>query len=136
MSQDQQSIVEALEGFARAMRDMDLEGLQRLWDAEHEHVLYQPEEYPRACRTWDEIVDYWRHIPDVVDKIQEWRLLESDIAVLGDAAIVHALFDTSFVIKGMAEPLDGEVRFTFGLRRSGDGWLFIHAHESRQLVVE
>jgi ketosteroid isomerase-like protein len=118
------------------MKSMDFAAMEGLWDREYGHLVYQPEEHGRACRSWEQIVAYWSYIPGVVASITEWREIESDVAVVGDAAIVYALFATSFQLKDVEEPLAGEVRFTFGLRRTPAGWRFIHCHESRQLVVD
>jgi ketosteroid isomerase-like protein len=135
-SPEEGAICDLLDRFASGMKTLDLETVADLWDASFEHVVYQPEEYPRACTTWDEITAYWSQIPTVVEQITRWTRLAVDVAVLGDAALVYAVFDTAFIIRGLTEPLAGEVRFTLGLRHTGDGWRFVHAHESRQLVVE
>jgi ketosteroid isomerase-like protein len=135
MTEDELAVRSMCTAYGDAMRTMDLPAIQRLWDGTDEHLVYQPEEYARACRTWDEVVAYWSHIPEVLDGIREWREIRSDVAVIGDVALVYSTVATSFQIKGLDEPFDGEVRFTFGLRRTDEGWRFFHCHESRQLVV-
>lgn len=135
MHQDDRTIRSAVTAFAEAMKAMDQVALEALWDREHEHLVYQPEEYERPCRTWEQIVEYWSYIPGAVSEIAEWRGLDLDVAVLGDAALVYAAFRTVFVLRESGESLEGDVRFTFGLHRVGDTWRFIHCHESRQLVV-
>jgi ketosteroid isomerase-like protein len=135
MKQDDQQIRATVDAFGQAMKAMDLPALQALWDREHEHLVYQPEEYERACRTWDEIVEYWSYIPSAVSEITEWRSLDVDVDVLGDAALVYAVFSTTFVLRDVGEPLSGDVRFSLGLRRVAGDWRFVHCHESRQLVV-
>lgn len=135
MTEDETSIRAVCEAFGHAMQAGDLTAMQGLWDLGFEHLVYQPEEYERACRSWDEIVAYLKYIPGVVESIPEWREVESDVAVLGDAAIVYSLVMTSFQLKDVDEPLEGEVRFTFGLRRTPEGWRFMHCHESRRLGV-
>jgi ketosteroid isomerase-like protein len=116
MTEDENSIREMCQAYGEAMRAMDLAAIQRLWDSSFEHLVYQPEEYAQACRTWEEIVAYWSNIPTVLDGILEWREVEADVAVLGDVALVFAVVATSFQIKGVDEPLDGEARYTYGLR--------------------
>lgn len=136
MTEDEKSVSAACEAFGAAMKALDFAAMLRLWDRDYEHLVYQPEEYERACRNWDAIVAYFEYIPGAVESIPGWRDLESDVAVVGDAAIVYSMVMTSFKLKGVEQPLEGEVRFTFGLRRTPEGWRFIHCHESRQLVVE
>ncbi len=136
MTEDEARIRAACEAFGQAIQAADLAAAEQLWDRDYEHLVYQPEEYERPCRSWDDIVSYLNYIPTVVESIPEWREIESDVAVLGDAAIVYSLVMTSFQLKDVREPLDGEVRFTFGLRRTPDGWRLIHCHESRQLMVD
>ncbi|WP_448616486.1 YybH family protein [Modestobacter sp. URMC 112] len=136
MTEDENAVRSMCTAYGDAMRAMDLPAIARLWDEGNAHLVYQPEEYAQACRTWDEVVAYWSHIPEVLESIREWREVESDVAVLGDVALVYSTVATSFQIKGVAEPFDGEARYSFGLRRTGDGWRFFHCHESRQLVVD
>lgn len=136
MRTDETSIRATCEAFGHAMQAGDLSAMERLWDRSYGHLVYQPEEYERACCSWDAIVAYLNYIPGVVESIPEWREIASDVAVLGDAAIVYWLVMTSFQLRDVKEPLSGEVRFSFGLRRTAEGWRFIHCHESRQLIVD
>jgi hypothetical protein len=32
--------------------------------------------------------------------------------------------------------MEGDVRFTYGLRRTPGGWRLFHGHESRQLILD
>lgn len=137
MTQDEKDIRSACQAYGKAMQAMDLGALQRLWDSDHAHLIYQPEEYARACQNWDEIVAYWSYVPKVIEHIPEWREIESDVAVVGDAALVYAVVSTTFHFKeARMEPLRGEVRFSFGLIRTPERWRFVHCHESRQLAVD
>ena len=69
MTEDETRIRAACRAFGEAMQAMDTEAVRRLWDAGYEHLVYQPEEYERACRSWDEIVAYLDHVPGVVDTL-------------------------------------------------------------------
>lgn len=136
MSKDETEIKEVCRAFGEAMRAMDYEAMEGLWDRGYDHLVYQPEEFERACRSWDAIVEYWNYIPGAVESVGEWREIESDVAQIGDGAIVFSLVNISLKLKDVDEPLEGEVRFTFGLRRGDDGWRLTHCHESRQLIVD
>ncbi|MDA2810619.1 nuclear transport factor 2 family protein [Nocardiopsis sp. RSe5-2] len=134
MTDDETAVRAAYTAFARALQAMDLEAMKGRWDDGYEHLVYQPEEYGTAITAWDAIVDYWRGIPEAVDRI-EWREIGSEVAVLGDVALVYWRGHTTFEFKDSSEPLAGESRLSAGLRRTGSGWRFIHWHESRRLVV-
>jgi ketosteroid isomerase-like protein len=136
MLDDEKQIRSACAAYAKCMESMDFETLKGLWDSEYEHLVYQPEEYQRACRSWDDIVNYFDYIPKVVDSIPEWREVASDVALVGEAAFVYSVFATRFNLKNDGQPLEGEVRFSFGLRRTSDGWRFFHCHESRRSIDE
>ncbi|WP_111510094.1 YybH family protein [Mycobacterium kyogaense] len=135
MTDDESAIRTVCEAFGRAMQAMDIGALENLWDSSYGHLIYQPEEYPTACTTWDEIVAYWNYIPGVIDRIVEWREIGADVALLGDAALVYWTCLTAFEFKDSEDQLAGEIRFSLGLRRTASGWRLIHCHESRQLIV-
>lgn len=136
MTQDEEEVRATLAAFEAAMGAMDFGAVRRLWDAAHPHLRYQPEEHAGPCTSWAEVEAYWDHVPDVVSAITEWRHHDTDVAVVGDVAVVFTEVSTSFDLVGLDEPFAGESRFTFALQRSDDGWRLFHAHESRQLVVE
>lgn len=134
MTDDETAVRAACMAFSQAMQALDLEALKDLWDDGYEHLVYQPEEIEAAFTTWDAIVDYWRLLPAVVDRV-EGREFSSDVAVLGDVALVYWRGHTTVEFKDSSEPLAGDSRLSAGLRRTDGGWRFIHWHESRQLVV-
>src|SRR5690349_10980479 len=135
MTADETDVRAVCEAFGRAMQAMDFGAMDALWDRDYEHFVYQPEEFEQPCRSWDEFRAYLDYIPGVVRGVS-WEDLESDVAVLGDAAIVYALVRLGFQLEGVAEPMEGDVRFTYGLRRTQAGWRLFHGHESRQLILD
>jgi ketosteroid isomerase-like protein len=136
MTVDERQITDTCLAFADAMREMDYGRMEQLWDSGYDHLIYQPEEFEHPCRGWEEIVAYWNYIPGEVESIPEWRTLDSDIAVDGGAALVFTRVAVSLKLKGVEEPLSGDVRYSLGLRRTAGGWRLVHCHESRQLVVD
>jgi len=134
MTDDETAVRAASTAFAQAMQAMDPEAMKDLWDDGYEHLVYQPEEIEAALTTWDAIVDYWSQLPGFVDRI-EGREYSSHVAVLGDVALVYWRGHTTVEFKGSSESLAGDSRLSAALRRTDDGWRFIHWHESRQLVV-
>jgi ketosteroid isomerase-like protein len=136
MTTQEKEVKAVCDAWGRAMQEMDFGAHDALWIRDDEHFVYQPEEFERPCRTWEEFQKYLAYIPTAVTKVAEWRELETDIAIVGDAAIVYTLLHVVFEFKDVEEPFGGDVRFTLGLRRTEDGWRLFHCHESRQLVLD
>lgn len=136
MAEDEMDVRATCEAFGRAMQAMDFDALDDLWDRENPNFVYQPEEYERPCRNWEEFQAYLSYIPGAVESVLEWREIESDVAIIGDAAIVYSVVHLSFDFKGVDEPLEGDARFTFGLRRVAGRWRLFHCHESRQTALD
>jgi ketosteroid isomerase-like protein len=136
MTAEEQDVKAVCDAFRQAMQAMDFDALAGLWDRDHEHFVYQPEEFERPCRSWDEFRAYLDYIPGAVESVPEWREIETDVAVVGDAAIVFTRVHVAFDLKGVEELFEGDSRFTLGLRRTPDGWRLIHGHESRPTVLD
>jgi len=134
MTDDETAVRAASIAFAQAMQAMDLKAMKDLWDNGYEHLVYQPEEVELPFTTWDAIVDYWRRLPEFVSRI-EGREYSSDVAVLGDVALVYWRGHTTVEFRHSSESLAGDSRLSAALRRTDGGWRFIHWHESRQLVA-
>jgi len=119
-----------------AIERLDFPALRALWDPEFPDFVYQPEEYENPIRDWVELLQYWDAVPTLVEGVPRWSEIETDVAVVGRAAMVFSRLDTSIRIRDMAKPFDGEVRCSLGLHEVGDGWRLIHYHESRLVSVE
>lgn len=132
---DETEVRAVCEAFGRAMEAMDFAAIEALWNRDDEHFVYQPEEFERPCRSWEEFKSYLDYIPGAVTGVR-WQDIESDVAVLGDAALVYALVRLSLRFKGLDDPFEGDVRFSYGLRRTPAGWRLFHCHESRRLVLD
>lgn len=63
-------------------------------------------------------------------------LREPVVAADGDIAFVHALTSLTATPTGTTEPFTLWFRSSFGLRRSGDGWLVVHQHESVPFLMD
>lgn len=136
MTDDETAIRETCTSWANAVESLDFDAMRELWDLDYEHLVYQPEEFERPWHTGAEIVAYWDNVPNVVESVPEWREIDTDVALLGDAALVYSRLSTSIKIKDVDRPFDGELRCSLGLRRTSDGWRLIHYHESRLVAVE
>ena len=136
MTAQEKEVKAVCDAWGQAMQAMDFGAHDALWDRDYEHFVYQPEEFERPCRDWEGFQKYLAYIPGAVTRVAKWDEIETDIAVIGDAAIVFTLLRIAFEFKGVDEPFEGDVRFTLGLRRTADGWRLFHCHESRQTVLD
>lgn len=119
-----------------AIEHLDFPVLRALWDPEFRDFVYQPEEYEEPIRDWEELLQYWDAVPTLVESVPRWAEIETDVAVVGRAALVFSRLDTSIRIRDMARPFDGEVRCSLGLHEVKGSWRLIHYHESRLVSVE
>lgn len=110
---------------------VDVQGLVDLWDAEYPSPVYQPEELVTPARTWDEVRGYFERLPAQITGMSDIRPLDVRVDVFGDVAYAYARTWGSLGVVKRDEPLEGEVRQTFVMRRRDGAWRIIHYHESR-----
>lgn len=119
-----------------AIERLDFAALRSLWDSEFPDFVYQPEEYEEPIRDWEELLHYWDAVPTLVQSVPRWEEIETDVAVVGGAALVFSRLDTSIRVRDMTKTFDGEVRCSLGLHEVSGSWRLIHYHESRLVSVE
>lgn len=119
-----------------AIERLDFSVLRALWDSEFPDFVYQPQEYVEPIRDWDELLRYWDEVPALVESVPRWAEIETDVAVIGPAALVFSRLDTSIRVRDMVKPFDGEMRCSLGLHEVDGAWRLIHYHESRLVSVE
>jgi ketosteroid isomerase-like protein len=136
MAPAQQEVRAACDAWIAAVNALDFESMKALWDADFGGLVYQPEEYEDPMYRWEDILTYWSNVPTIVESVPEWREIDSQIGVVGDAALVYSKLWTSIRIRAVEKPFDGELRCSLGLRKTPSGWRLIHYHESRLVSVE
>ena len=66
MTAEEKEVKAVCDAWGQAMQAMDFGAHDALWDRDYEHFVYQPEEFERPCRTWDEFQKYLAYIPTAV----------------------------------------------------------------------
>lgn len=118
--------------WARAFSANDLEGILGVWDETYPFILHQAEEFPDPIRGWEELCHYNKTMMQLASNLRDQAVADLDADVLGDVAWVYLRGQITFDVVGMEEPITGEARQTFILRKRGDEWRVIHYHESRE----
>jgi hypothetical protein len=128
---DQDAILATLRRFSRAFDSFDTEQFMSTWDEEAE-IVYQPEEllYPIFDR--DDLRAYFDHLPEVIRRFNDNRVIDFKLQTHGDLATVYVRFWSRISFAKVPQTADGQIRQSFVLRRRDDGWRLVHYHESRQ----
>lgn len=136
MHNAESEIRETVQAWLWAVQSLDFQAARRLWDAEFDGLLYQPEEFELPMTDWESIERYWDNVPQLVEDVRQWQEIASEVTVLGEVAMVFTRLETSIKIRDVAMTFDGVVRCSFGLHRKHDSWLLVHYHESRLVSVD
>lgn len=118
--------------WARAFSALDAETILSLWDSKYPKILHQAEEFPDPVRGWQELTHYNRTMMQIASNLRDQSVLDLEADVIGDMAWVYLRGTITFDVQGMDKPITGQARQTFILRKTSDGWKFIHYHESRE----
>jgi ketosteroid isomerase-like protein len=129
----EREVRDVLARFGRAFSApaVDVQGLIALWDSEYPDPIYQPEELEAPLRSWPEVRAYFEELPTVITGVSGIRPLDVRVDVFGAFAYGYVRAWSSLGVIRRAEPLDGEVRQTFVMRRRDGRWRLFHYHESR-----
>src|SRR5579884_3779794 len=119
----EQAVRSTCTAWYEAIERLDFPTLQAMWDPDFADFVYQPEEYEEPIRNWEELLQYWNAVPTLVESVPRWAEIETDVAVVGVAAIVFSRLDTSIRIRDTGRPFDGEVRCSLGLHEVKGSWL-------------
>ncbi len=129
---DRDAVGRVIRRWGRAFSTVDSDALIALWDETYPDIIYQAEEFPDPFRGFDQVKYYYGQIPTFAHNIRDQSLVDLDIDVLGDVAWVYLRGTVTFDIPGKPEPISGEARQSFILRKVGGEWKIIHYHESRE----
>lgn len=124
MTRDETEIRSLIEGWAKAVRAKDMEGV--LANHTADIVMFdvpaplQSKGMMEYKKTWDLFFDHSPGGPGAFD-VTELRVVAGD-----SVAYCHAL----------VKILDSKVRVTFGLQREEQQWLIAHEHHSYPIEIE
>lgn len=128
---DEEAILATLRRFSRAFDSFDTEQFMSTWDDEAA-IVYQPEELLRPIFDRDDLRAYFDHLPDVIRRFNDNRVIDFKLQVDGDVATVYVRFWSRISFAKVPQTADGQIRQSFVLRRRDDEWRLVHYHESRQ----
>jgi ketosteroid isomerase-like protein len=117
--------------FSQAFAKTDVAGVREVWDEVYENPVYQPEECLEPLLTQEAVRTYFESLPSVIRGVSDVRTIDFRVDVLDDTAHAFTRAVASLHLCDRADPLVGEVRQSFVLRRRDGKWLLIHHHESR-----
>lgn len=129
---DREAVKRVVKRWARAFSANDVAGVLAVWDRDYARILHQAEEFPDPLRGWEELVYYNTTMMRLASNLRDQSVLDLESDVIGDVGWVYLRGTITFDIPGLAEPISGQARQTFILRRSEAGWKVIHYHESRE----
>lgn len=129
---DVDDVKNVIKRWANAFGRNDAEAILDLWDEGYSPLMYQAEEFPDPLRGYEELKHYMTAMMDTAENIRGQALADLEADVMGDVAWCYIRGSITFDIPGLDQPIDGEARQTFVLRRTDGGWKIVHYHESRE----
>lgn len=128
----EEEVVKVLRQFSGAFQTFDTDSFISTWDESMESIVYQPEELRHPIMSLKDLRAYFDNVPNVVKKMHDIRVIDFDIDIDGDVAIVYVRFWCRIAFAKVVETVDGQIRQSFILRRRDGEWKIVHYHESRQ----
>lgn len=129
---ERDAVKKVIRRWARAFSATDADEILGVWDETYPMIRHQAEEFPDPIRGWDELTHYNRAMMTLASDLRGQAVADLDADVLGDVAWCYLRGRITFDVPGMDEPISGEARQTFILRKRDGEWKVIHYHESRE----
>ncbi|PXY18888.1 YybH family protein [Prauserella muralis] len=129
---EEEAVTAVMRSFSRAVGTFDADLMVSLWDPAAETIVYQPEELHHAIYSRDALHSYIRNLPHVIRGLYDTRVVDRKLEVCGEFAHAYVRFWCR-IERPDDEPVDGQVRQTYLLRKRPSGWFFVQYHESRQV---
>lgn len=120
--------------YIAAWNALDFEGLQSFWDTNEPDIYYLAEEMEHPFYKLEDVVAYWEHVQLIISWITitpsgvHQKMLSEHLAVLTYS--MHVDMGTAGPEKFGHKPLGVDVRVSAILRKTNEGWRFIHYAES------
>lgn len=129
---EQAAVAKVIRKFSDAFGRFDVDALMDLWDDSIERIVYQPEELRYAIFDRGALREYFENVPNVVRRLHDVKVIDFEIDIEGDSAVVFVRFWGRIAFAKVPETVDGQIRQSFVLRKRDAGWKLVHYHESRQ----
>ncbi len=133
MSDEAKAVEETVRAYVACSEGFNFAARKALWDANEETPILCPEEAPEPLIGWEMLDGYWSHsrktMASLVSKATNIRirLLSDGIAL---ATYNNRWIATMAEAEGQAsKPISADVRMTAVLRKTDEGWRYIHLME-------
>jgi len=112
---------------------MNFMGRKELWDQSEKLPILCPEESPQPLVGWDALDKYWSRSRETMDSLKT-KASNIRIRILGQG-LALATYQSRWIAKLAnaghlpEKPISADVRMTAILRKTDDGWRYIHLVE-------
>ena len=133
MSSETEAVTEAVLAYVACSKGFNFAGRKLLWDPAEETPILCPEEAPEPLIGWEALDAYWSGSRESMASLESKatnihvRLLSENIAL--------ASYQTRWIAtmaaagKTPEKPISADVRMTAVLRKTEEGWRYIHLME-------
>ena len=125
-----------LDQLARRWTELELGRMRELWDLSDPEPIYIAEELRHAVVGWDAFDEYWVRMSGRL-RGASYRTAELRTrSIADDLAIACLVIDWALLPVEAEQPNRGQSRATAVLRRTPNGWRFIHWMEAPLHVAD
>jgi ketosteroid isomerase-like protein len=123
-----------VDAYITAWNRMDFSALAALWNAGEDGIYYVAEEVDRPFHAFSEVLDYWQRTSATIEWVKasitdlQFKSLTTDLSVATYAMHVDASMQ-GYEKQGF-KAVGADVRVSAILRKTGNGWKYIHYAEA------
>lgn len=126
------SVATVIDDLAKAWNALDVAALEALWSNDEPEIYYLAEEIDAPLRSIAAVRDYWQHTAAIVDAV---RMTTDDLRfrqLTKELVVATYALHVDMRLRGTppGEPIGVDAQVAAILRRTDDGWRFIHYSEA------
>jgi ketosteroid isomerase-like protein len=126
---EEAAIAAVLRAWHAAISSNDIVTLKRLWDQDHQGLVFIVEENNEAYFDWPSIEKYYSAQTSGENNI-EWSIDNLKAGAFGDAGWGYLTFVASGRVEALQHNFVWSGRISFFLCKTGNDWKLVHYHES------
>ena len=133
MSDDIEAVRETVLAYVGCSKDMNFVGRKALWHAAEETPILCPEEAPEPLVGWDALDAYWSRSRETMASLKT-KATNIRVRILSDGIALASYQSRWIATLAQAghlpeKPISADVRTNAVLRKTSDGWRYIHLVE-------
>lgn len=133
MSTDIKAVSDTVLAYVACSKGMDFATRKALWDPAEGTPILCPEEAPEPLIGWDALDAYWSRSRETMASL-ETKATNIRVRMLGDGLALATYQSRWIATLAQAghlpeKPISADVRMTAVLRKTADGWRYIHLVE-------